>query len=128
MPGKIFSFWSSSEANLVINPFQPSIAFHIKTSHLCCPHIGTSQLICFANQLTGFYITETLPFNELNFHFDLFLTSLNPSDSLGPLLVMVPILGWISLGKDNHFYLLCAKNNHFYLLWDCFSLECLSAY
>ena len=58
MPGKI-NFWSSSEANLVINPFQPSIAFHIKTSHLCCPHIGTSQLICFANQLTGFYMRAT---------------------------------------------------------------------
>ena len=65
MPGKIFSFWSSSEANLVINPFQPSIAFHIKTSHLCCPHIWTSQLICFANQLTVFYFRATLVFNGL---------------------------------------------------------------
>ena len=29
-----------------INPFQPSIAFHIETGHL----------ICSANQLTGFYM------------------------------------------------------------------------
>ena len=31
----------------------------------CCPHIETSQLICTANQLTGFYMRETLPFNGL---------------------------------------------------------------
>ena len=30
------------------------------------PHIETSQLICSANQLTGFYIRETLTFNELD--------------------------------------------------------------
>ena len=29
-----------------VNPFQPSVAFHIKTSHL----------ICYANQITGFYM------------------------------------------------------------------------
>ena len=28
----------------------------------CCPHIETSQLICFANQLTGFYMALTLAF------------------------------------------------------------------
>ena len=27
--------------------------------HLCCPHIETSQLICTANQLTGFYMRAT---------------------------------------------------------------------
>ena len=27
---------------------------------LCCPHIETSQLICTANQLTGFYMRATL--------------------------------------------------------------------
>ena len=31
----------------------------------CCPHIETSQLICYANQLTGLYMTTTLVFNEL---------------------------------------------------------------
>ena len=31
----------------------------------CCPHIETSQLICTANQLTGFYMRATLAFNEL---------------------------------------------------------------
>ena len=29
----------------------------------CCPHIETSQLICFANQLTGFSKRATLAFN-----------------------------------------------------------------
>ena len=28
----------------------------------CCSHIETSQLICCANQLTGFYMRETLAF------------------------------------------------------------------
>ena len=31
----------------------------------CCPHIETSQLICFANQLTGFYMRATPAFNGL---------------------------------------------------------------
>ena len=31
-----------------------------------CHHIDPRQLICFANQLTGFYIMGTLVFNELN--------------------------------------------------------------
>ena len=30
-----------------------------------CHHIGTSQLICRANQLTSFYMMTTLAFNEL---------------------------------------------------------------
>ena len=29
------------------------------------PHIETSQLICIANQLTGFYMRATLAFNGL---------------------------------------------------------------
>ena len=31
----------------------------------CCPHIETSQLICCANQLTGFYMRATLVLNRL---------------------------------------------------------------
>ena len=31
----------------------------------CCPHIETSQLICFGNQLTGFYMRATVEFNGL---------------------------------------------------------------
>ena len=31
----------------------------------CCPHIETCQLICRANQLTGFYMRATLAFNGL---------------------------------------------------------------
>ena len=30
------------------------------------PHVGTSQLICCVNQLTGFYMRATLAFNGLN--------------------------------------------------------------
>ena len=30
-----------------------------------CDHIETSQLICRANELTGFYMMATLAFNEL---------------------------------------------------------------
>ena len=38
-----------------------------------CHHIETSQLICRANQLTGFYMMTTLAFNELSWLY------LNPS-------------------------------------------------
>ena len=31
----------------------------------CCPHIETSQLICTANQLTGFYTRATITLNGL---------------------------------------------------------------
>ena len=31
----------------------------------CCPHIGSSQLISYVNQLTGFYMRTTLAFNGL---------------------------------------------------------------
>ena len=31
-----------------------------------CHHIETSQLICSANRLTGFYMMAILAFNELN--------------------------------------------------------------
>ena len=31
----------------------------------CCPHIQTSQLICCATQLTGFYMRATLALNVL---------------------------------------------------------------
>ena len=39
-------------------------------------HIETSQLICFANQLTGFYKIVTLLFSELKYaiqYFNMFL-------------------------------------------------------
>ena len=32
----------------------------------CCPHIENSQLICYANLLTGFYIRATLALNGLS--------------------------------------------------------------
>ena len=31
----------------------------------CCPHVETSQLICTANQLSGFYMRATFAFNGL---------------------------------------------------------------
>ena len=36
-----------------INPFQPSVAFHIETSHWIC---NANHWICNANQMTGFYM------------------------------------------------------------------------
>ena len=32
----------------------------------CCHHIETSQLICYANQLTGFYLRAKLTFYGLS--------------------------------------------------------------
>ena len=34
----------------------------------CWPHIETSLLICYGNQLTGFYMRATLPPNGLRYH------------------------------------------------------------
>ena len=42
-----------------------SIPQHSLIKRQSCHHIETSQLICPANQLTGFYMTTTLVFNEL---------------------------------------------------------------
>ena len=39
--------------------------FHYLIKRQSCYHIETSQLICSANQLTGFYMMATLVFNEL---------------------------------------------------------------
>ena len=38
----------------------------------CCPHVETSQLICKANQLTGFYMRATLALNGLSDIFSCF--------------------------------------------------------
>ena len=40
-----------------INPFQPSVTFHIETSHL----------ICSAKQITGFYMKYNTGLKELSF-------------------------------------------------------------
>ena len=39
--------------------------YHLLSQCHCCPHIETSQLICTANQLTGFYMRATLTLNGL---------------------------------------------------------------
>ena len=44
----------------------------------CCPDIETSQLICCANQLTGFYMRAKLAFNGLINY--LFMPKLRPFD------------------------------------------------
>ena len=42
----------------LVNPLSASVAL--------CPHIETSQLICHANQLTGFYMRATLALDRLS--------------------------------------------------------------
>ena len=37
--------------------------FNPLSASQCCPHIETSQMICCANQLTGFYMRATLTLN-----------------------------------------------------------------
>ena len=49
--------------------------FQKKHFNPCCPHIETSQLICTANQLTGFYMRATLALNELTHLYLKFKTS-----------------------------------------------------
>ena len=39
---------------------------HERVKWKCCLHIETSQLVCCANQLTGFYWKATLAFNGLS--------------------------------------------------------------
>ena len=49
-----------------INPLSANVALIQKPIKCqCCPHIENSQLICFANQLTGFYMRATLALNGL---------------------------------------------------------------
>ena len=46
-------------------PFQPTFTCS-KSTYQCFPHIETSQLICCANRLTGFYMSTTLALNGLS--------------------------------------------------------------
>ena len=41
------------------------VAFLVRIKCQRCNHIETSQLICNANRLTGFYMMASLTFNEL---------------------------------------------------------------
>ena len=52
-----------------INQFQPSATLHIETSHL----------ICYANQVTGFYMNIILGGNELTHLGPMFLSCRNQS-------------------------------------------------
>ena len=51
---KIIQF-PSGNYNYLINLFQPSVAFHIETSHL----------FCFAKHITGFYMERNTGMNKL---------------------------------------------------------------
>ena len=46
----------------------------------CCPHVETGQLICCANQLTGFYMRATLAFNGF----------------IIPRMCLVPLTEWVN--------------------------------
>ena len=45
---------------------QACVIKRVDYKHQSCHHIETSNLICSANQLIGFYMMATLVFNELN--------------------------------------------------------------
>ena len=52
---------------MLINSFK--FAWYQLSKCQSCHHIETSQLICSANQLTGFYMMTTLVFYELKVKF-----------------------------------------------------------
>ena len=52
------------DAKVVYNKFVITDTIY-PIKHQCCPHIETSQLICCANELTGFYMKVTLALNGL---------------------------------------------------------------
>ena len=49
-------FGEMADQQKCVNPFQPNVAFHIKTSHLTCK----------ANQMTGFYLKCNMGCNGLS--------------------------------------------------------------
>ena len=56
--------------NILLDPNKLPLKTQIEITHepikcQCCPHIENSQLICTANQLTGFFMRATLAFNGL---------------------------------------------------------------
>ena len=53
----------NSNSNQLVKSCDSDIYYPIKCQ--CCPHIGTSQLICCANQLAGFNMRATLTLNGL---------------------------------------------------------------
>ena len=48
-----------------LEPYLIFLVFHELIKRQSCYNIETSQLICTANQLTGFCVMATLAFNEL---------------------------------------------------------------
>ena len=51
-------FWKFRFLCIFIDYFEPNKC-------KCCPHVETSQMICCANQLIGFYMRAILAFNGL---------------------------------------------------------------
>ena len=56
-------YYEANSSNL-INVYSPYSPISL-VKRQSCHHIETTQLICSANQLTGFYMMVTLAFNEL---------------------------------------------------------------
>ena len=67
----LFVHQPNSVKLVAVTFFIPTQSWLIKRQS--CHHIKTSQLICRANQLTGFYMIATLAFNELSKFFMPFL-------------------------------------------------------
>ena len=63
--------------------------------HQSCYHIETSQLICKANQLTGFYMIVNLAFSEL-------IASLN---------CFTPLIAMKKICENNQNYAIWLNNN-----------------
>ena len=65
----IFSYFAQhcNYLMIIINQLQQSSVNILFLTHKrqSCHHIETSQFICYANQLTRFYMIGTLTFNEL---------------------------------------------------------------
>ena len=59
----LFVHQPNSVKLVAVTFFIPTQSWLIKRQS--CHHIETSQLICRANQLTGFYMVATLALNEL---------------------------------------------------------------
>ena len=60
-----FNFWGAKIRSQIFYLHIVKFGRVLPIKCQCCPHIETSQLICWANQLTGFYMRATLALNGL---------------------------------------------------------------
>ena len=54
------TIWSKTPETLKQTKYLNTFKHTLTIKCQCCPHIETTQLICTANQLTGFYMRATL--------------------------------------------------------------------